>query len=236
MASRQAAGQQATPSRRRAPRQTLTRREITDAAIDLVERDGLDALTMRRLATELGVAPMSLYTHVASRDDLVDAIVEQLIERLDLHEEPGEPWQQAVRRTLGTYRDLAVALPHAFELLALAPYDTMPVAPHLVGVLAGLERAGLAPDQARQVLGIVDAYASGFLVVWARSTTSTRAATASAIAPDAASTAERDAAAAAAAPDEVAGMRDLETFDQGLEALIAGLGATLVPGPAEAGS
>ncbi|HEY1105440.1 MAG TPA: TetR family transcriptional regulator, partial [Agromyces sp.] len=211
MASRQAAVQKAVAPRRRAPRQTLTRREITDTAIDLVERDGLDALTMRRLATELGVAPMSLYTHVASRDDLVDAIVEQLIERLDLHDEPGEPWQQAVRRTLGTYRDLAVALPHAFELLALAPYDTTPVAPHLVGVLAGLERAGLAPDQARQVLGIVDAYASGFLVVWARSTTSSRRAGAvSAADSGAASAAERDAAAAATAPD-VAAMRDLET-------------------------
>ncbi|MCD5348079.1 TetR/AcrR family transcriptional regulator [Agromyces sp. S2-1-8] len=215
MASRQAAVPAKPWSRARTARQTLTRREVTDAAIALVERDGLDGLTMRRLATELGCAPMSLYTHVSSRDDLVDAIVEQLIERLDLHEQPGETWQQAVRRTLASYRDLAVQVPHAFELLALAPYDTSPVAPHLAGVLAGLEHAGLTADQARQVLGIVDAYASGFLVVWARSHAAER---------------PSGAGVAAASTADVAGMRELATFDQGLEALIAGLDATLVSG------
>lgn len=211
MASRQAAAPAKPAARARAARQTLTRREVVDSAIALIERDGLEGLTMRRLATELACAPMSLYTHVRSRDDLVDAIVAQLIERLDLREVPGETWQQAVRRTLASYRDLAVEVPHAFELLALAPYDTAPVAPHLVGVLGGLGRTGLAPDAARQVLGIIDAYASGFLVVWARSTAAGR-------------TASADVQPA------VVGMRDLATFDQGLEALITGLDATLVRG------
>jgi AcrR family transcriptional regulator len=184
----------------------LSRRDVTDAAIALVERDGLGSLTMRRLAAELGCAPMSLYTHVRNRDDLVDAIVDRLIEKLDLCEIPGEAWDQTVRRTLGSYRDLAVQLPAAFELLALAPYDTSPVAPHLAKVLSGLGRAGLAADQARQILGIVDAYASGFLVVWARSR----------------------ARRADASDAEIASMRNLDMFDEGLDALIAGLDATLV--------
>jgi AcrR family transcriptional regulator len=187
----------------------LSRRDVTDAAIVLVERDGLSSLTMRRLAAELGCAPMSLYTHVRSRDDLVEAIIDRLIERLDLADVAGETWDQTVRRTLGSYRDLAVRLPASFELLALAPYDTSPVAPHMAKVLGGLEQAGLDPDQARQILGIVDAYASGFLVVWARSR----------------ARGVRDAEA----PDAVvASMRNLDMFDEGLEALIAGLDATLV--------
>ncbi|MFB6610442.1 TetR/AcrR family transcriptional regulator [Agromyces sp. NPDC056379] len=202
------------PPRQELPeiRQNLTRRDLTSAAIALIERDGLSALTMRRLASELDCAPMSLYTHVRSRDDLIDAIVDHLIEHLDLRQPGGESWQQLVRQTLDRYRDLAVQLPNSFELLALAPYDSSPVAPHLGNVVASLEHAGLSRENARQILGIVDAYASGFLVVWARS--------------------RARAAAREPADDElgITGMRDLEMFDRGLEALIAGLDATLVRG------
>jgi AcrR family transcriptional regulator len=187
----------------------LNRREVTEAAIVLVERDGLAALTMRRLAAELGCAPMSLYTHVRSRDDLVDGIVDRLIERLDMSDVSGETWDQTIRRTIGSYRDLAVQLPASFELLALAPYDMSPVAPHLANALTGLEHAGLDAEQARQILGIVDAYASGFLVVWARS----RA---------------RGDRADGDTGGDVASMRNLDMFDEGLDALIAGLDATLV--------
>ncbi|MFC9561806.1 TetR/AcrR family transcriptional regulator [Agromyces sp. NPDC056965] len=202
------------PPRQEIPeiRQNLTRRDLTSAAIALIEREGLSALTMRRLASELDCAPMSLYTHVRSRDALIDAIVDHLIEQLDLQQPGGESWQQLVRQTLDRYRDLAVQLPNSFELLALAPYDSSPVAPHLGNVVAGLEHAGLSREKARQILGIVDAYASGFLVVWARS--------------------RARAAAGELADDELGmtGMRDLEMFDRGLEALIAGLDATLVRG------
>ena len=193
-------------------RQNLTRRDLTSAAIRLIEREGLGKLTMRRLAAELDCAPMSLYTHVRNRDDLIDAIVEHLIEHLHLREHAGESWQQVIRRTLRSYRDLAVQWPNSFELLALAPYDSSPVAPHLGSVVASLEHAGLPQDQARQLLGIVDAYASGFLVVWARSTMRGRA--------NDELTAEHG----------ITDLRDLEMFDQGLEALITGLDATLVRG------
>lgn len=204
------------PSRQEAPaaRPALSRRELAAAAIELIERDGLDALTMRRLASELGFAPMSLYTHVRSRDDLIDALVEQLIERLGLGDDDPvgtADWRELVRRTLGAYRDLAVALPRSFELLALAPYGTAPVAPHLLATIARLEAAGLDPEAAREILGIVDGYASGFLVVWARS---------------------RETAAAEV--DGVAALRDLAMFDRGIDAIIAGLDATLVRGGAGA--
>lgn len=197
-------------------RQNLTRRDLTTAAIGLIERDGLGALTMRRLAAELDCAPMSLYTHVRNRDDLIDAIVDDLIARLDLPEPADETWQALVRRAHSRYRDLAVELPNSFELLALAPYGSSPVAPHLQSVVSSLERAGLSPENARQILGITDAYASGFLVVWARSRTA--AATGTATGDDAA-----DALG-------IARMRDLEMFDRGLDALLAGLDTTLVRG------
>lgn len=187
-------------------RQNLTRSDVISAAITLIERDGLEALTMRRLAAALDCAPMSLYTHVRNRGDLIDAIVEQLIEQLELAPLQGDDWQQVIRHTLHAYRELAVRLPGSFELLALAPYGSSPVAPHLKNVVVALEQAGLAPDPARQILSIVDAYASGFLVVWARS---------------------RGHANTSSPEPGIAGLRDLDVYDRGLEALIAGLEVTL---------
>lgn len=208
-------------------RQNLTRRDLTTAAIGLIERDGLGALTMRRLAAELDCAPMSLYTHVRNRDDLIDAIVDDLIARLDLPEPSDETWQALVRRAHSRYRDLAVELPNSFELLALAPYGSSPVAPHLQSVVSSLERAGLSPENARQILGITDAYASGFLVVWARSRTAATGAATAAVTDTATGAATGDGAADALG---IARMRDLDMFDRGLDALLAGLDTTLVRG------
>lgn len=186
----------------------LTREAIAVAAIDLVERRGVDALTMRSLADDLGCAPMSLYTHVQNRDDLIASIVAALIARLDTAAVSEEGWQGTLRRALASYRDLAVQAPRSFELLALAPYDRSPVTGHLAGFVATLERGGLTPQQAGQVLAIADAYATGFLVVWARS-----------------------AGIGRAPGDEVQGgiadLRSLAMFDRGLDALIAGLEATI---------
>jgi hypothetical protein len=77
-------------------------------------------------------------------------------------------------------------------------------------LLSTLERAGLSRENARQILGIVDAFASGFLVVWARSRVKTPASEADELG--------------------ISGLGDLEMFDRGLEALIVGLDATLVRG------
>ena len=63
---------------------------------------------------------MTLYTHVASRDDLLSGVVGLVIERLDLDYVPGETWQQCARRTVSSYRALAYEHPGAFELLAFA--------------------------------------------------------------------------------------------------------------------
>ncbi|MFD4960817.1 TetR/AcrR family transcriptional regulator [Microbacterium sp. NPDC058389] len=186
-------------------RPRLTRVDIATAAVELVERDGLDALTMRRLAEALGCAPMSLYTHVSSRDDLVAAIIGLLIAQLEVDHRDGEDWQGLMRRAWTSYRDLAVRLPRSFELLASARNDLPVVADHLAAVVRSLERAGLEHDHARQILGITDAFASGFLLVWVRN---------------------RDDAAPAD-EFEVGAPGSIALFDRGLEAMIAGLAASL---------
>ncbi len=103
---------------RRAPRQrTLTRQAIVDAALAIVDEQGLDALTMRSVASALGTGPASLYAHVASKDELIEAVVEQVIGEIEIGEEPDpERWIEQLlqmgrqmRAMWAGHRDLARA-------------------------------------------------------------------------------------------------------------------------------
>jgi AcrR family transcriptional regulator len=103
---------------RRAPRQrALTKQAIVDAALAIVDEDGLDALTMRAVASALGTGPASLYAYVASKDELIEAVVEQVIGEIEIGEEPDpERWIEQLlgmgrqtRAMWAGHRDLARA-------------------------------------------------------------------------------------------------------------------------------
>lgn len=84
----------AGPAHRRvssAARTRLSQEQVVDAALDLVDREGLDALSLRRLAVSLGVTPMALYWHVADKDALLDALGERLFAGVALPE-PVDDW------------------------------------------------------------------------------------------------------------------------------------------------
>lgn len=144
---------------------------MAQAAIAVIESGGIEQLTMRSVAAELGAGTMTLYTHVRGREDLLDAVVERLIAELDM---PGVTartagdWRAHLTVVLDAYRQLADRFPRSFELLALAPYSERAVAPHLAEAERVLAEAGLGGEKARAALGIADAFATGFLVVRAR--------------------------------------------------------------------
>src|SRR5919197_5639609 len=88
----------------------LSRERIVDVAMALVERDGPEALSMRRLGAELGVEAMSLYHHVANRDALVRAVGERMLQPLrDMA--PVDGWRAACERFAWGLRAIAVAHP-----------------------------------------------------------------------------------------------------------------------------
>ncbi|SJN12889.1 Transcriptional regulator, TetR family [Leucobacter sp. 7(1)] len=189
------------------PRGQLTRAVVADAAIAHIERSGIDQLTMRSLASELGAGTMTLYTHVRGRDDLLDAVVERLIAALDMAgvtTRTRDDWRAHLEAVLDAYRALAERFPRSFELLALAPYAEGAVAPHLAGAERALAEAGLGAENARAVLGVADAFATGFLVVRARTVTRSGGADA----------ADRSHAA--------------ESFARGVRAVIAGVEETIL--------
>lgn len=102
-----------TGTRTRAP---LSREQVLRAAVRYVDEHGLDALSMHKLGAELGVKGMSLYKHVADKDDLLDGIVEQLWAEIPEQPAAGD-WRAAVRGLAGALRQLVHRHPHAAPLL-----------------------------------------------------------------------------------------------------------------------
>jgi AcrR family transcriptional regulator len=142
----------------------LTRDELVTEAIHMVDTEGLERLTMRRLAQRLGCGTMTLYGHVARREDLIDAIIERLLAEIDFHTDPGDTWADVLRRSAGTYSAMVLRHPVAFRLVALVPIDRPPVSRHLAAAVDALQRTGLDREHALTLMAIADAFATGFFL------------------------------------------------------------------------
>jgi AcrR family transcriptional regulator len=95
----------------------LDRERIVSAAIALAEEAGLEAVSLRRVADRLGVTPMALYRHVASKEDLLDAMADRLYGELDLPA-PDEPWWDALAGLARSTREALLARPWSVPLFA----------------------------------------------------------------------------------------------------------------------
>jgi TetR/AcrR family tetracycline transcriptional repressor len=114
----------------------LDRDVIVQAALDSIDRDGSQGLTMRGLGQDLGVEAMSLYRYVSGREDLLEAVVAMLLEGLtDLDEQLGKTWQGYLQGLAHAVRRIAVEHPAAFPLVA----TRHPAAPWLRPPLRSLE-------------------------------------------------------------------------------------------------
>jgi AcrR family transcriptional regulator len=135
---------------RRAP---LSRGLVLDAALRLVDSEGLDALTMRRVGRELGRDPMALYRYADNRDDLLDGVAELVLAQLDIPSD-SQDWATQLRTTAHEFRQLALDHPHVVPLLVTRPLRT-PLGLRPLGTLRPLEQiitlltgAGFTPQQA----------------------------------------------------------------------------------------
>lgn len=116
----------------------LTRERVLTTALQLVDEEGLEALTRRRLGQELGRDAMALYRYAPDRAALLDGIVELVLERLEIPA-GGLDWQTQLRRTAHDYRRLGLAHPHVVSLIVTRPLAT-PLGLRPLGTLRPLER------------------------------------------------------------------------------------------------
>jgi AcrR family transcriptional regulator len=131
-------------------RQPLSRERIVEAALRLADRDGADALTMRRLGRELGVEGMAVYGYFRSKEELLGAVAGRVLAELDLQHAAASGWQERVRHVIHSWKDLRDRHPGGFLLIYrrrdFTPEELAPIEE----LLGALREAGLSP--ARSVL------------------------------------------------------------------------------------
>jgi len=134
------------------PKQALlTRQRIVDAASALVDAEGLDALSMRRLATELGVQGPSLYNHFATKAEILDAVADAVTEQVDVSAFGQHDWAEALRRWAKSYHAVLGAHPNVVPVLAHGP-GRRPAGLAMADVVYGaLIDAGWPPARATHI-------------------------------------------------------------------------------------
>jgi TetR/AcrR family transcriptional regulator, tetracycline repressor protein len=151
-----------TAARKKSPETPLTRERIVRTALALVDRDGLKALSMRRLGAELGVDPMAVYYHVPNKDALLDAIVEAVMAEIDMSADvPTAPAEERIVGAAREYRDEMLAHANALPIV-LSRGPRTPIAMRPVELLIGILRdAGLPPSQAMAGMNAIAATVRG---------------------------------------------------------------------------
>jgi AcrR family transcriptional regulator len=144
-----------------APARGLTREAIVAAAIAVADADGLAAVSIRRVAGDLGTRPMSLYTHIASKEDLLDLMVNEVIAEALVPEPLPEDWRAAVREIALRSHDAFVNHPWVVQAFGQRPRFGPNSLRHAEQSLAAVADLGLDERTAATLLGIVDEYALG---------------------------------------------------------------------------
>ncbi len=143
---------------RRAP---LRRDRVLDAAIELADREGIDAVSMRRLGTELGVEAMSLYTHVRSKDNLLDGMADAVVARIPLGRR-GQGWHDQLRSMVLAARTVMLRHPWAARVIERREQPGMATVRYMDGVAATLLEGGFDVDLAHHAMHVLGSRVLGF--------------------------------------------------------------------------
>jgi AcrR family transcriptional regulator len=144
-----------------APRIPLNRQRVLGAAVALADRGGVRSLSMRKLAHELGVEAMSLYHHVANKDDILDGIVDVVFSEIELPS--GDPdWKAAMRQRAISAREALLRHPWATGLMESRSTPGPATLRHHDAVLGILRTAGFSVELAAHAFSVLDSYIYGF--------------------------------------------------------------------------
>jgi TetR/AcrR family transcriptional regulator, tetracycline repressor protein len=132
-------------------RPRLSKRTVTERALKLADADGLDALTIRKLAQDLGVTPMALYWHFRSKEDLLEGVAEQVWGEIDVRVDPSVPWPDQLQRGLESLISVLRAHPAAPQLLLEHEKRNEAALRATEATLEILHGGGFNPEQASEI-------------------------------------------------------------------------------------
>lgn len=139
----------------------ISRDQVLRAARSIADADGIEAVTMQRIARSIGAEPMSLYRHVTNKEDLLDGLIDLVFGEIAVPS-PDEPWRDAMRRRAISARQVLRRHPWAVGLMESRTHPGPANLAHHEAVLANLFAAGFSPTQATRAYNIVDSYVYGF--------------------------------------------------------------------------
>ena len=147
-----------SPDKRSRPR--LSRDRVLDAALTLADADGLEALSMRRLGTALGVEAMSLYNHVANKDDLLGGMLEVVLGEFEMPAD--HEWRTAMRESMVSAHDALRRHPWACRL-GMSPPRIVPLRiQYMEWLLRRLREAGFSQGLTYHAYHTLDSHLWGF--------------------------------------------------------------------------
>ena len=149
-----------------ARREPLTKDRIVEAALHVMDAEGLDAVTMRRIGRELGVEAMSLYNHVEDKDEILDAVTERVMTEYEYPEWTGD-WVQDGRAMSHEWRRLLSLHPSVCQLLAERhkPLEGLAAFGAMDAALGLLRSAGLSDRDAAQAFNALGSYILGYVTM-----------------------------------------------------------------------
>jgi AcrR family transcriptional regulator len=217
--------------------QPLSRESIVTAAIEIADADGLEAVSIRRLATKLQARPMSLYSHIERKGDLIDLMVDEVMAGAVLPDgPPADDWREGLRQIAQRTRETARAHPWTIAAAFRRPFLGPNALRHIDQSLGAVSSLPLSPERKRSVLLAVDTYTLGF-VRWEVLSPKAGGAPCAGIPEDGPSAAEIDTYIAEQAASgryphlQELGAKDMslgvsaDKFEVGLEWLLAGIQA-----------
>jgi AcrR family transcriptional regulator len=144
-----------------APRAPLSKERVLRAAVALADHGGIASLSMRKLAEELGVEAMSLYHHVANKDEILDGMVDVVFSEIDLPSS-GAGWKTAMRERAISARKVLSHHPWAIGLLESRANAGPATLRHHDSVIGSLRKAGFSIALAAHAFSALDSYIYGF--------------------------------------------------------------------------
>ncbi len=143
------------------PRTPLTRDRVLRVAISLADEKGIESLSMRKLGQELGVEAMSLYNHVANKDDLVDGIVEIVVGEFAMPRDDAD-WRVALRETAKSAHEVLLRHPWAPALIESRVTPSPVRLRYADATIGTFRRGGFSIDLTYRAQLIIDSYVYGF--------------------------------------------------------------------------
>ena len=144
-----------------APRLPLSKERVLRTAVDLADRGGTEAVSMRKLGQELGVDAMSLYHHVKDKDDVLDGIVDVVVGEIELSL-PGADWKTALRRQVIAARRVMLRHPWAPRVIESRTEPGPATMRYMEAVLAIIRDGGFPLDLAHHAMHVLGSRVLGF--------------------------------------------------------------------------